>query len=104
MYWRRYAVTDIPLDSSEHFDTWLQQIWKEKDALMEQYLTTGRFPANAEETGGIAFTGERKEGFVETEVKLHNWWEVGKTFTVVAGFAMLANLGAKIWGRVVHGL
>jgi hypothetical protein len=104
MYWRRYAVKDIPLDTSEHFDSWLQKIWAEKDALMEQYLKSGRFPANAEETGGIAFTGERKPEYIETEVKLHRWWEVGKTFTILLAFAMVANLGAKAWNKVLYGL
>lgn len=97
-------MKDIPLSSSEAFDAWLQKIWAEKDALMEQYLTTGRFPGNAEETGGIAFTGERKEKYVETEVRLERWWEVGKTFTILLAFAGITNLGAKMWNRVVHGV
>lgn len=104
MYWRRYALKDIPLDTVESFDAWLQKVWAEKDALMEQYLVTGRFPANAEETGGIAFTGERKPEFIETEVKLHQWWEAGKTFIVLLIFAMFANMGAKVWNKVVHGV
>ena len=99
MYWRRYAVKDIPLDTSDHFDAWLQKVWTEKNALMEQYLTTGRFPPNAEETDGIASTGQSKLEYIETEVKPHQWWEVAKTFTILFAFAMTANLGAKIWNK-----
>ena len=43
-YWRRFRVADIPLDSQDSFDAWLRARWYEKDALMEQYLSTGRFP------------------------------------------------------------
>lgn len=103
MYWRRFAVSEIPLASAEDFDAWLQKRWAEKDALMEQFLVTGRFPANAVETGGIAFTGERKPDFIETEVRLNKWWETGKTFVVLAALALVANIGAKVWTRALYG-
>lgn len=45
MYWRRFAVSSIPTDSKA-FEQWLRDRWIEKDTLMEQYLTTGRFPAD----------------------------------------------------------
>jgi hypothetical protein len=102
MYWQRFALKDIPLESTEKFDAWIQKRWAEKDALLEQYLTTGRFPANAEETGGIAFTGERRPEYIETEVKLRRWYEVGSLYVVVATVALLANAVAKVWDRVLH--
>src|SRR6187402_611735 len=54
MYWRRFAVADIPLDDGVKFDLWLREKWYEKDAFVEQYLTTGRFPASKSATNGVS--------------------------------------------------
>lgn len=45
---------------------------------MEEYLSTGRFPASQ----------DLKGGFVETEVRLKSWIELGQIF-VVLGIAGL---------------
>lgn len=46
MYWRRFAVADIPIDDNKQFEAWVRQTWDEKDRLLEQYMQTGRFPAD----------------------------------------------------------
>jgi len=103
MYWRRFAVKDIPLDTVEEFDTWLQKRWYEKDALMEQYLTTGRFPSNADDNQGVSPVGRVKYDFIETEVKLAKWYEFFKIFIVLAILAMFGNIGAKTWKLFRYG-
>ncbi|RDW61901.1 putative RNA polymerase II transcription elongation factor (Ctr9) [Aspergillus mulundensis] len=45
MYWRRFAVANIPLDDQDEFDAWLRARWTEKDELLDQYFETGRFPS-----------------------------------------------------------
>lgn len=45
MHWRRFPTSSIPLDEAE-FTTWLNDRWREKDALMEHYVKTGKFPAD----------------------------------------------------------
>jgi len=100
MYWRRFAIKDIPLDDHDKFDIWLRERWYEKDALMEQYVSTGRFPGNA---ASGAVNGDVKEDFIETEVKLAHWWEVGNIFVVLAAFALVANLLARVWELVIYG-
>ncbi|KAF4785354.1 acyltransferase [Colletotrichum scovillei] len=77
-HWRRFRLADIPLDDAKVFDTWLRERWYEKDAIMEEYLSTGRFPASQ----------DLKGGFVETEVRLKSWIELGQIF-VVLGIAGL---------------
>ncbi|KXH32417.1 acyltransferase [Colletotrichum nymphaeae SA-01] len=77
-HWRRFHLADIPLDDAKVFDTWLRERWYEKDAIMEEYLSTGRFPASQ----------DLKGGFVETEVRLKSWIELGQIF-VVLGIAGL---------------
>ena len=65
---------------------------------MEQYMTTGRFPANvASEKGTV-------EDFIETEVRPKHWWEVFDIFTVLATTGFIANLLAKVWNVVFYGI
>lgn len=46
MYWRRFAVSSIPVSDSKAFEQWVRDRWIEKDRLLEQFQTTGRFPAD----------------------------------------------------------
>lgn len=102
MYWRRFAVKDIPLGDHEKFDLWLRERWYEKDALIEEYLTTGRFPGIVPAAKEMA-NGAMKEEHIETEVKLAHWWEVGSIFVVLATFGLVANLLARVWELVIYG-
>jgi len=93
MHWRKFAVKDIPLDDATKFDAWLRERWYEKDALMEEYLINGRFPGTLDDT-------DSKENFIETEVKLSHWWEVGNIFVVLAALGLIFNLVGKAFGAV----
>jgi 1-acyl-sn-glycerol-3-phosphate acyltransferase len=97
-YWRRFRVDEIPLDSAEAFDAWLRERWYEKDALMEQYVATGRFPASPSEA--VAGT-DAKAGFVETEVRTRYSWEFLQVYTVLGVAALLVNVMFKLWARMV---
>ncbi|KAI1368127.1 acyltransferase-domain-containing protein [Xylaria arbuscula] len=92
-YWRRFALADIPLENQEDFDRWLRERWYEKDELMEQYVSTGRFPANG---AGI-------KGHLETEVKTQYWWEFLRIFMPVGTFALLFNVLLKTVRLMVRG-
>lgn len=93
-YWRRFRVADIPLDDQDKFDEWLRERWYEKDALMEQYLTTGRFPPSPAE----AVTSGH-EGFLETEVRTRHWFEFLQVFVVVGILGLLWNNFSKFLHR-----
>ncbi|KAG6146989.1 hypothetical protein E4U28_007979 [Claviceps purpurea] len=73
LYWRRFKVADIPLDDPKEFELWLRDQWYKKDALMEQYLNTGRFPP---------LSGDKID-YVETEVRTRYPWEILQIFSVV---------------------
>ncbi|KAF7563582.1 hypothetical protein G7046_g539 [Stylonectria norvegica] len=73
-YWRRFPIAEIPLEEQEKFDLWLRDQWYKKDALMEEYITTGRFPAMA---GG-------KVDFIETSCRTRRPWEILQIFSIVA--------------------
>jgi len=89
MYWRRFKISTIPLDDINKFDMWLRARWAEKDALMEQYMRTGRFPADE----GVSQTPEgetrRGAGYIETQVKPYKWYEILQVFAPIATFVMV---------------
>ena len=84
MYWRRFATSTIPTKDHDTFEKWVLDRWKEKDALLEQFYDTGRFPSDSKE-------------YIETEVKLQSSLEVGQIFVVLGALALVANVLAKLW-------
>lgn len=78
-YWRRFRLSDMPLHDAVQFDRWLREQWYKKDELMEQYLSTGRFPAMA----------RAATDHIETSVRTRHPWEILQVFTV-AGILLLA--------------
>ncbi|CCC11924.1 hypothetical protein SMACR_05137 [Sordaria macrospora] len=97
-YWRRFAVDDIPLENQDEFDVWLRERWYEKDALMEQYLTTGRFPPSPPTKEG------GHEGHLETEVRARHPLEFLQIFSVLGAAGVLTTTAARTWGRVAQWL
>jgi Acyltransferase C-terminus len=107
MYWRRFAVSSIPLDDPKAFEAWLMDRWREKDALLELFYETGLFPAAPAETKSESESeSESKEqhddglasftGYIETSVRLARWSEVGQIFVVLATVGLIANIVMKL--------
>lgn len=105
-------MSTLPIDDPKKFDAWLIQQWRIKDDLLEQFVQNGRFPADegyepitdppfANGATNPVFT--KGPGFIETEVQLTHWYEMGQIFVVLAAFALLFNVGAKIWNLVFYG-
>lgn len=97
MHWRRFAVSDIPLDDQKEFEEWLRARWAEKDQLLDYFFETGRFPSelagtieakNATEEQQVALSA----GYVESYVRLHHWTELGQIFVVLVGLAVLCKV------------
>ena len=111
MYWRRFPCSSIPLADHAAFDLWLRDRWQEKEELIEHYVRNGRFPADDghDSEGEPAMNGSEGAqvkmgcGFIETEVRLKHWWEIGHVFVVLASFAFVAFVAAMGWNQVVHG-
>lgn len=91
----------MPLDDHDKFELWLRERWYEKDAFMEQYITTGQFPGSKAAINAVKSSGN--DEFIETEVQLAHWWEVGNIFLVLGMFALLANLVVRAWNVVWYG-
>jgi Acyltransferase C-terminus len=89
MYWRRFALSSIPIDDPVAFEVWLRARWMEKDGLIEAYHRYGRFPADR----GAHKTREgriiRGAGHIEAEVKSDSWYEFLQIFAPVGLFALV---------------
>jgi hypothetical protein len=112
MYWRRFAVSSIPIDDQKAFEQWVLDRWIEKDAFLEQYLQNGRFPADdegVEEDGELLANGSgRKEGlrgvgYIETDVRPAHWFEIGQIFVVLSTFGLVLNVLVKAWRLLFYG-
>ena len=89
MYWRRFAISSIPIDNPQAFEIWLLNRWYEKDNLLEHYLRNGRFPADtgAEKTASGKI--RRGAGHIETEIKSFRWYEFMQIFAPIGLFALV---------------
>ncbi|UNI17748.1 hypothetical protein JDV02_004069 [Purpureocillium takamizusanense] len=94
LYWRRFRMSEIPLDDQKKFDLWLREQWYKKDELMEEYLKTSRFPPMA---GAEA-------GFVETSVRTRHPWEILQVFTVVGLCGLIWNNVRRLFHAASKGL
>jgi Acyltransferase C-terminus len=105
MHWRRFAVSSIPIDDQKAFEKWVLDRWIEKDALLEQYLLNGRFPADdgSDENGEVLTNGSsgkeapRGAGYIQTDVRPAHWYEVGQIFVVLSAFCLVINVVVKTW-------
>lgn len=96
MFWRRFKISDIPLDNDEAFGRWLSNRWREKDYILEYYATFQQFPADDAIKALAATEGKREPNHAKaigTEVKGGGWDEFLSIFgpiTTAAG--ALSNL------------
>ena len=76
---------------------------------MEQFMSTGRFPADEQDqTTASAVSTDKddaraRDGFIETEVRQAHWWEFSQIFVTLAAFALVANILAKLWNLLLYG-
>jgi 1-acyl-sn-glycerol-3-phosphate acyltransferase len=89
MYWRRFAVKDIPLHNDRAFELWLVARWREKDLLIEQYLQNGRFPADRGATKYPSGKIMRGTGHSEVQIRSSHWYEFLQIFAPMGVLAMI---------------
>jgi hypothetical protein len=100
MYWRRFAVSEIPINDSKAFDQWLLKRWQEKDQLLEGYLQTGRFPANDEHkssNGAISSKGVECEGYIETEIRAKHIFEFLQIYVPIIALYLIIRVVGQFW-------
>ncbi|KAI9764273.1 MAG: hypothetical protein M1840_008564 [Geoglossum simile] len=111
LHWRRFAVSSIPIDNQKAFEQWVLDRWIEKDAFLEHYLLNGCFPADdgSDENGEVLSNGNggkgvpRGVGYIQTDVRLAHWYEVGQIFVVLSAFCLVINVLLKTWRLLFYG-
>jgi len=98
LYWRRFAISSIPLEDPKEFEIWLRDRWTEKDALLEEFTQTGKFPgsypdADSSECGDL--TG--KHNHIETEVKSSSIFERLLMFIPLLLLAFFVKVVLDLW-------
>lgn len=102
MYWRRFAVSSIPLNDAKEFEVWLRDRWTEKDRLLEHITQTGQFPEDIADLSdskieAVKSIPETGTGVVNTRVKQSNPFEFLGMFTPLAAFILVLNVIRKLW-------
>jgi len=100
MYWRRFAVSEIPINDSKAFDQWLLERWREKDQLLEGYLQTGNFPANYKDkvpNGALFSKGLEGEGYIETEIRVKHPFEFLRMYVPMTALYLIIRLVGQFW-------
>ncbi|KAK3053915.1 hypothetical protein LTR09_005195 [Extremus antarcticus] len=98
MHWRRFAIKDIPYTDHEKMNEWTLQRWREKDELIEQYVKTGRFPADAE--GVVVEGGDKEQRYIDTEVKPRSPFEFLAMFMPVVTALVVGRVLMQLFDRV----
>lgn len=94
MHWRRFKVSEIPVNDREAMEKWTLARWREKDAILEIFSQTGRFPGDPDAISDVG-TGEKK-GFIETEVRPASPFEFLQMFMPVLTAALIASILVKM--------
>lgn len=89
MYWRRYAIKDIPIHNDKAFELWLVARWREKDLLIENYLRTGKFPADRGITKFTSGRVAKGNGHSEVQIRSSHWYEFLQIFAPMGVLAMI---------------
>lgn len=105
MYWRRFAIKDIPVHNQKVFQLWLTARWREKDLLIENYLRFGRFPGNADVRQGGNDKHEQEPGLLRVQIRPSHWYEFLQIFAPMGVLAMVlfifyGALPQKVWDTI----
>lgn len=90
MFWRRFKICDIPLDSDDAFERWLNNRWREKDYILEYFYKFDKFPVEDPTKALEAVAGKRAPkhaNTIGTEVKAGGWDEFLSIFGPITSAA-----------------
>ena len=105
MHWRRFATRDIPIESKEALQVWLEARWQEKDDLLDAFYREGRFPGDpaaiASASASAAPAGTEKNApAIMTEVRPRMALEWVQMFMPVAAAAVVVRIGFQMVSRL----
>ena len=90
MYWRRFRISEIPVDNDQAFARWLNNRWREKDYILEYFYKYAHFPAMDAVTALAAAEGKkepRHAKMITSEVRGGGWDEFLSIFGPITSAA-----------------
>ncbi|KAF2720100.1 acyltransferase-domain-containing protein [Polychaeton citri CBS 116435] len=90
IFWRRYRISEIPIDNEQAFSRWLMNRWREKDYILEYFYKFSKFPTGSAQDALLAVQGKREPkhaNFISTEVKAGGWDEFLSIFGPITSTA-----------------
>lgn len=90
MFWRRFRISEIPVENEEAFGRWLSNRWREKDYILEYFYKFGQFPSEEPLKALAAAEGKREPNHaksITTEVKSGGWDEFLSIFGPITSAA-----------------
>ena len=92
IYWRRFPISDIPLNNPETFSKWLTARWREKDYLLEMWHRNGQFPADVGAEKLANGTVRRGCGHISSQVRPAQWYEFLQIFAPMGVLALVLSV------------
>ena len=89
MYWRRFRISEIPVDNTKSFESWLRARWIEKDAYIEHYYRIGQMPCDRGITAMPDGTKRKGCGYIETTIKATAWHEFLQAFAPIGALSLV---------------
>ncbi|KAF2089599.1 acyltransferase-domain-containing protein, partial [Saccharata proteae CBS 121410] len=85
MHWRRFRISNIPIDDPDAFEIWLRNRWKEKDHFLDYFSRTGHFPASEPWKASDPKKIPPAKS-IEAQVKSGSWGEFLAIFAPITAF------------------
>lgn len=82
VHWRRFKISDIPVEDEKEFDKWLLDRWYEKDELLQRFKDTGSFIPKDEDH-------KQASEPIKAHVRLYNPFEVLQIFGPATNFVLI---------------
>ena len=95
MYFRRFKISDIPIDNDKQFEVWLRNRWREKDYLLEHFVQYNRFPEDHNwiiKQKDMQKKGPLPAKFIETQIKSNSLEEFLSIFAPLTSVLMVLFL------------
>ncbi|ANB13304.1 Cst26p [Sugiyamaella lignohabitans] len=83
MYWRRIAIKDIPYQDEKEFEQWTLKFWYEKDQMLDNFTTSGKFADDSP---------DEVDPPVTADVKLESPFQAFQIFSVPLNILLILNI------------
>lgn len=87
-HWTKYVIKEIPYKDEKKFEKWLYDLWYDKDQMMDNFIETGKFFPDNEESEKIA------------KLQLAHPLQGLQVFVIPAAVVLILRLGWKYWQRI----